>query len=524
MATFNKEELQYIATQVKPYLLELARSESIKLDDVAIVDDYSGISSMPAYDNRGGLKRIVRVPLSVFAKPAEDAVAEVTEAIEIALEASEKATQFIEDAEILRNDIAKALTDAQYSVIIAQSALEQTNQKLDGLDEKIEEANTATNNANKAATNAQSVADHPTYIGSDYYVYQWDYSQNKYVKSSTYVKGEDGETPIFQQGFTTTLNPNDSAEVKVTQTGTSSDGSPIYRLDFSIPKGQKGENGSGSGNVLVETTNLVSSKTYLFKPKQNGSAEGSFVEYEIPDIDTSTLVTDSELTEALKDKQDTISDLATIRQNASKGATALQSSDVAKVATSGSYNDLSNKPTIPAEQVNADWNATSGKAQILNKPTIPSAVTESTVSGWGFTKNTGTYSKPSSGIPKTDLASAVQNSLGKADSALQTHQDISGKADKITIVNHGTSNTTYSIAPNMLHVWGEVASLTLTLATSSNTTLDEYMFQFTSGTTATTLSLPDTIKWVVTPNIEANKIYQCSIINNVGVIAAANIE
>jgi hypothetical protein len=31
----------------------------------------------------------------------------------------------------------------------------------------------------------------------------------------------------------------------------------------------------------------------------------------------------------------------------------------------------------------------------------------------------GTYSKPSGGIPKTDLASAVQTSLGKADTALQ---------------------------------------------------------------------------------------------------------
>lgn len=42
------------------------------------------------------------------------------------------------------------------------------------------------------------------------------------------------------------------------------------------------------------------------------------------------------------------------------------------------------------------------------------------------------YTKPTGGIPKSDLASAVQASLGKADSALQTHQDISGKADKAT--------------------------------------------------------------------------------------------
>ena len=49
--------------------------------------------------------------------------------------------------------------------------------------------------------------------------------------------------------------------------------------------------------------------------------------------------------------------------------------NLATVASSGSYNDLSDKPSIPDFQVNADWNATSGKAQILNKPTIPAAVT-----------------------------------------------------------------------------------------------------------------------------------------------------
>lgn len=42
----------------------------------------------------------------------------------------------------------------------------------------------------------------------------------------------------------------------------------------------------------------------------------------------------------------------------------------------------------------------------------------------------GTYTKPATGIPKSDLASGVQASLGKADTALQKHQDISGKLDK----------------------------------------------------------------------------------------------
>jgi hypothetical protein len=45
----------------------------------------------------------------------------------------------------------------------------------------------------------------------------------------------------------------------------------------------------------------------------------------------------------------------------------------AAVATSGSYADLSNKPAIPAAQVNSDWNASGGPAQILNKPTLGTA-------------------------------------------------------------------------------------------------------------------------------------------------------
>ena len=40
--------------------------------------------------------------------------------------------------------------------------------------------------------------------------------------------------------------------------------------------------------------------------------------------------------------------------------------------------------------------------------------TDETVAGFGYTKNTGTYSKPSGGIPKTDLASDVQTSLSNS--------------------------------------------------------------------------------------------------------------
>ena len=53
-----------------------------------------------------------------------------------------------------------------------------------------------------------------------------------------------------------------------------------------------------------------------------------------------------------------------------KGQGYAVASSLATVATSGSYSDLTNKPTIPAAQVNSDWNAVSGVSQILNKPNM----------------------------------------------------------------------------------------------------------------------------------------------------------
>ena len=97
-------------------------------------------------------------------------------------------------------------------------------------------------------------------------------------------------------------------------------------------------------------------------------SDSAAVDYIKNKPDLSGFATKTEVTQGLAGKQDVISDLATIRSGAAEGATAVQPGDLAAVATSGSYNDLSDKPSIPAAQVNADWNASSGVAEILNKP------------------------------------------------------------------------------------------------------------------------------------------------------------
>lgn len=68
-------------------------------------------------------------------------------------------------------------------------------------------------------------------------------------------------------------------------------------------------------------------------------------------------------------------------------------------------------------------------------------ITEETISEWGFTKNTGTYSKPSDGIPKADLSNDVQESLNKANTALQSF-----KEQDPTVPSHVKSISTSDIS------------------------------------------------------------------------------
>lgn len=55
-----------------------------------------------------------------------------------------------------------------------------------------------------------------------------------------------------------------------------------------------------------------------------------------------------------------------------------QTGNVTLSLFSGNYADLTNKPVIPAAQVQSNWTATTGLGVILNKPTIPTALSQLT--------------------------------------------------------------------------------------------------------------------------------------------------
>ena len=91
-------------------------------------------------------------------------------------------------------------------------------------------------------------------------------------------------------------------------------------------------------------------------------------------------------------------------------------------------------------------------------------------------------------------------------------------------IEHGTSDTTFTLTPNVLHVWGTVTSLKLTFGNSQDGAINEYLFQFTSGSTATSLTISDAIKWAndSAPTIAKNKIYQISVINGLATVLEFN--
>ena len=115
-------------------------------------------------------------------------------------------------------------------------------------------------------------------------------------------------------------------------------------------------------------------------------------------------------------------------------------------------------------------------------------------------------------IPTDYLTKNDLNGLASED---YVHEQIAENSGIEVILQTATTAT---IQPNVLNVWGEVASLDLTFAEGTEGKVNEYLVQFTSGATATSLVLPDSIQWMAGPNVQANKTYQLSVVNNLGII------
>lgn len=84
----------------------------------------------------------------------------------------------------------------------------------------------------------------------------------------------------------------------------------------------------------------------------------------------------------------------------------------------------------------------------------------------------------------------------------------------------GSGTVSKQIEPFVFYKFGEVATLTITLAPQWPNCTSEYMFEFIGGS-STTLVLPDSIKWKdgETPVIDAGRTYQINIVNNLAIMS-----
>ena len=152
---------------------------------------------------------------------------------------------------------------------------------------------------------------------------------------------------------------------------------------------------------------------------------------------------------------------------------------------------------IVGEQVNADWNATSGKAQILNKPTVMSGATASKAGNQGF-------------VPAP--AAGDQEKVLKGD----------GTWGAVSPTRDTSSSSSISVKGNTVYSRGVLSSLTLSAIEISD---QESLIYFTTYTGSNfSLSLPTGTKYIGVLTFSPSTQYVISILNGIVVMGEVSVK
>lgn len=91
--------------------------------------------------------------------------------------------------------------------------------------------------------------------------------------------GTDGKTPKFEVGEIVTLEPGQPATVQISFKENDVDGSPIYEISMSLPKGSKGDAGDSGKTPILESVNATSGETPSGSFTKNGVDEDGNPKY-----------------------------------------------------------------------------------------------------------------------------------------------------------------------------------------------------------------------------------------------------
>lgn len=176
---YKREELDYIAAQLLPVVLEKLGVEAQGVSEVEVVSDLTGVFSLPAYKKVGGVEKVVEAPVSLLQDIALDSVKEATEGANQAAAGANAAKDRATEAA----DTANAVKEA--TLLVKAETIEATRKA----NEATVEATAATADATVQADRAKELADHPTMMGENGNWWKWDATLKKYVDTGILAKG-----------------------------------------------------------------------------------------------------------------------------------------------------------------------------------------------------------------------------------------------------------------------------------------------------------------------------------------------
>lgn len=164
-------------------------AESIGVNEVPDAGSTDDISSLPAYQPANGTEvpTVVKASLELLVAPALDAADKANEAADKAENNATAAQTAANTANEKAELAAQAASDATAAKEEAVAATQSANNAASNAEEKAEAANTA-------AQDAEKVANNPTYIGTDHYVYVYNKETDSFDKTGIYCKGEPGSS------------------------------------------------------------------------------------------------------------------------------------------------------------------------------------------------------------------------------------------------------------------------------------------------------------------------------------------
>lgn len=164
-------------------------AESIGVNEVPDAGSTDDISSLPAYQPANGTEvpTVVKASLELLVAPALDAADKANEAADKAENNATTAQTAANTANEKAEQAAQAASDATAAKEEAEAATQSANNAASNAEEKAEAANTA-------AQDAEKVANNPTYIGTDHYVYVYNKETDSFDKTGIYCKGEPGSS------------------------------------------------------------------------------------------------------------------------------------------------------------------------------------------------------------------------------------------------------------------------------------------------------------------------------------------